>query len=136
MLAQKSNQQTQKKERRDDDDDDFLTSGGPNQMIKVGHSRLTNPLIPKKPPQGFNLVLGPVGEVGQRALAGFLAFPPSFAQQDGRWRIAVGDDFDIHGSYYSYRCQAPYSYLHGNIFKIAHEAKSRNTNGLFGNLAS
>src|SRR5437870_2327264 len=103
MLAQKSNQQTQKKERRDDDDDDFLTSGGPNQMIKVGHSRLTNPLIPKKPPQGFNLVLGPVGEVGQRALAGFLAFPPSFAQQDGRWRIAVGDDFDIHGSYYSYR---------------------------------
>ena len=60
-------------------------------------------LIPKKPPQGFNLVLGPVGEVGQRALAGFLAFPPSFAQQDGRWRIAVGDDFDIHGSYYSYR---------------------------------
>jgi len=46
MLAQKSNQQTQKKERRDDDDYDFLTSGGPNQMIKVGHSRLTNPYLP------------------------------------------------------------------------------------------
>src|SRR6266487_41278 len=44
MLAQKGNQQTQKKERRDDDDD-FLTSGGPNQMIKVGHSRLTNPFF-------------------------------------------------------------------------------------------
>ena len=54
MLAQKSNQQTQKKERRDDDDD-FLTSGGPNQMIKVGHSRLTNPGERFRCPNGFTI---------------------------------------------------------------------------------
>ena len=91
-------------------------------------------LIAKQPAQGFNLSAGPVGEVGQGAFAGFLAFAPAFAQQDGGRGIAIGDGFDVHGSYYSYissYCQVNYYNLHGNICKNKHEDKSCVINGLF-----
>ncbi len=42
------------------------------------------------------------GEVGQGALAGFVAFPPALAEEDGGRGVAVGDGLDVHGSYYEH----------------------------------
>jgi hypothetical protein len=33
---------------------------------------------------------------------GFLALTPAFAEQDGGRGVAVGDGFDVHGSYYQH----------------------------------
>ena len=55
-------------------------------------------LIAQHAAQGFDLVLGPIGEVGQGALAGFLALAPAFAQEDGGRGVAVGDDVDVHAN--------------------------------------
>src|SRR3984957_4469319 len=52
--------------------------------------------------EGLDFFLGPIGEVGQGALAGFVAFPPALAEEDGGRGVAVGDGFDVHGSYYAY----------------------------------
>src|SRR5216683_2115311 len=45
--------------------------------------------------QGFDFVWGPVGEVGQSALAGFAAFAPAFAEEDGGGRVAIGDGMPV-----------------------------------------
>ena len=45
--------------------------------------------------EGLDFFLGPIGEVGQGALAGFVAFPPALAEEDGGRGVAVGDGFDI-----------------------------------------
>ena len=37
-------------------------------------------------------------EIGEGALADLGAFALAFAQEDGRGRAAVGDDFHIHGN--------------------------------------
>jgi hypothetical protein len=38
-----------------------------------------------------------MGQVGQGHLDDPLALAPGFPQQDGRRRVTVGDDIDIHG---------------------------------------
>ena len=48
--------------------------------------------------EGIDFWLGPVGEVGQSALAGFRAFAPTFAEEDRGRGVAVGDGLDVHGS--------------------------------------
>jgi len=52
--------------------------------------------------EGVDFFLRPIGEVGQGALAGFVAFAPALAEEDGGRGIAVGDGLDVHGSYYAY----------------------------------
>ena len=52
--------------------------------------------------EGLDFFLGPIGEVGQGALAGFVAFAPALAEEDGGRGVAVGDGFDVHGSYYAH----------------------------------
>src|SRR3984893_391268 len=52
--------------------------------------------------EGLDFFLGPIGEVGQGALAGFVAFPPALAEEDGGRGVAVGDGFDVHGIYYAH----------------------------------
>ena len=52
--------------------------------------------------EGLDFFLGPIGEVGQSALAGFVAFAPAFAEEDGGRGVAVGDGLDVHGSYYAH----------------------------------
>jgi hypothetical protein len=42
-----------------------------------------------------------VGEIGQGALVGFAACAPALAEEDGGWGVAIGDGFDVHGSYYT-----------------------------------
>ena len=54
-------------------------------------------LVAQQAAQGFDFLLGPVGEVGQGALAGLGALASAFAQEDGGRGVAVGDDIDIHG---------------------------------------
>src|SRR5580700_4872935 len=52
--------------------------------------------------EGLDFFLGPIGEVGQGALAGFVAFAPALAEEDGGRGVAVGDGFDVHGIYYAH----------------------------------
>src|SRR5260370_1319927 len=52
--------------------------------------------------EGLDFFLGPMGEAGQGALAGFVAFPPPLAEEDGGRGVAVGDGLDVHGSYYAH----------------------------------
>src|ERR1700736_2305369 len=54
--------------------------------------------IAQQAAQGFYFFLGPVGEVGQGALVGFVALAPALAEEDGGRGIAVGDGFDVHGT--------------------------------------
>jgi hypothetical protein len=51
--------------------------------------------------QGFDFARGPIGEVGQSALAGSAALAPALAEEDGGGRVAIGDGFDVHGIYYT-----------------------------------
>ena len=69
--------------------------------------------------EGLDFFLGPMGEIGEGALAGFVAFAPAFAEEDGGRGVTVGDGFDIHGTDYAY-----YLYfariilqLHGNKWR-------------------
>jgi hypothetical protein len=43
-----------------------------------------------------------MGEIGQGALVGFVAFAPAFAEKDSGWGVPVGDDGDIHVDNKSY----------------------------------
>jgi hypothetical protein len=52
--------------------------------------------------EGFDFLLGPMGEVGQGALEGLRAFAPAFAEEDGGRGVAIGDGFDVHGSIICY----------------------------------
>ena len=52
--------------------------------------------------EGFDFFLRPIGEVGQGALAGLVAFAPALAEEDGGWGVGIGDGFDVHGSYYAH----------------------------------
>src|SRR6202047_135279 len=58
--------------------------------------------IAQQAAEGLDFFLGPIGEVGQGALAGFVAFAPALAEEDGGRGVAVGDGFDVHGSYYAH----------------------------------
>lgn len=40
--------------------------------------------------EGLDLLRGPVGEVGESALADLAFFAPGLAEEDGGWRVAVG----------------------------------------------
>ncbi len=48
--------------------------------------------------QASDPLLRPVRQVQQRALPDLAAVAVALAQQDGRWRAAIGDSFDIHGA--------------------------------------
>ena len=48
----------------------------------------------------LDLILRPVGDVGDGAFADAFALAPAFAQEDGRAGITVGADVDIHGNTY------------------------------------
>src|SRR6516164_6544112 len=48
--------------------------------------------------EGFDFLRGPGGKVGQGALAGFVAFAPAFAEEDGGRGVAVGDNGDVHAN--------------------------------------
>src|SRR5271165_2775640 len=52
--------------------------------------------------EGLDLLLGPMGEIGEGALVGLVAFAPTFAEEDGGRGVAVGDGLDVHGSNYAY----------------------------------
>jgi hypothetical protein len=54
-------------------------------------------LVAQQAAEGFDFLLGPSGEIGQGALAGFVPFAPGFAEEDGGRGVAVGDDIDVHG---------------------------------------
>jgi hypothetical protein len=53
-------------------------------------------LVAQQATKGFDFFWGPIGEIGQRALTGFLTLAPAFAEEDGGRGVAVGDDGDIH----------------------------------------
>ena len=53
-------------------------------------------LVAEQAAEGFDFFLGPMGEVGQGALAGFVAIAPAFAEEDGGRGVTVGDDGDVH----------------------------------------
>src|SRR5450759_4144984 len=55
-------------------------------------------LVLQQAAEGFYLLFGPVGEVGQGALEGLRAFAPTFAEEDGGRGVAIGDGLDVHGS--------------------------------------
>ena len=59
-------------------------------------------LVPEHPPQGLDARRGPVGEVGQGALLDLAALTPALTQQNGGARVAVGNNFHVHGNYYSH----------------------------------
>jgi hypothetical protein len=58
--------------------------------------------VAQQPPQCFDLLCWPRGEIGQGALDGFLAFAPTLAQEDGGRGAAIGDSFYVHGIDYAY----------------------------------
>jgi len=68
-------------------------------------------LVVQQAAQGFDLVHGPVGEVGEGALAGLGAFAPAFAEEDGGRGVAVGDGFDVHGN----NCEQVITHVNSNI---------------------
>ncbi len=55
-------------------------------------------LVAEQAPQGFDLLGGPVREVGEGAFADLAALTPSLAQEDGGGRVPVGDPLDVHGN--------------------------------------
>ena len=74
-------------------------------------------LVLEQAAEGVDFWLGRMGEVGEGALAGFVALAPAFPEEDGGGRVAVGDGLDVHEiivSIYLSRCRF-YCYLHGNI---------------------
>src|SRR5712692_11041423 len=58
--------------------------------------------IAQQAAESLDFFRGPIGEVGQGTLAGFVAFPPALAEEDGGRGVAVGDGLDVHGSYYAH----------------------------------
>ncbi len=67
--------------------------------------------------EGLDLVLGPMGEIGQGALDDLVALPSTLSQQNGGPRVSIGYGFDIHGnmlSVYMLQSQEKKEYLHGN----------------------
>ena len=54
-------------------------------------------LVAQQAAEGFDFLLGPIGEIGQGALARFIPFAPGFAEEDGGRGVAVGHDIDVHG---------------------------------------
>ena len=48
-------------------------------------------------PEALDLVLGPMGEIGQGAFMDLFTLTAAFAQEDGGGRVAVGDGFDYMG---------------------------------------
>ncbi len=46
----------------------------------------------------FDLVVGPVGEVGEGAFADFAVFTPALTEEDGGGRLTIGDGLDVHGN--------------------------------------
>jgi hypothetical protein len=59
--------------------------------------------ITEEATQGLDSRLRPVGAIGQGALAGLRALAPALAEEDGGRAVAVGDGFDVQGTYCSYR---------------------------------
>lgn len=64
------------------------------QQIKVSIER--NPRTPKNRIQGLALLLGPMGEVGQRPDMNLAPLPIGFAQQNRGVRVSVRDRGDKH----------------------------------------
>src|SRR6266566_7010244 len=54
-------------------------------------------LVAQDATEVFDFFFGPIGEIGQGALAGFLSLAPGLAEEHGRRGVAVGDDVDVHG---------------------------------------
>ena len=50
---------------------------------------------------GVDCVHGQFGQVSKRALADVSTHPIGLTQQDGRLRVAIGDDVDMHAHYNS-----------------------------------
>ena len=55
-------------------------------------------LVVQQAAEGLDFFFGPIGEIGQGALAGFLTVTPAFAEEDGGRGVAVRDDGDIHAN--------------------------------------
>ena len=53
-------------------------------------------------PEALDLVLGPMGEIGQGAFMDLFTLTAAFAQEDGRGRVTVGHGFDVHGNILSH----------------------------------
>ena len=48
--------------------------------------------------ESFDLVRGPLGEVGDGAFTDAFALAPAFSQEDGGAGVSVGDGVDVHGN--------------------------------------
>ena len=59
----------------------------------------TDELIPpQQTAKGLDLLGGPIGEIGESALADLAFFAPGLAQQNSGGRVTVGDTLDVHGT--------------------------------------
>ena len=67
-------------------------------------------------PEALDLVLGPMGEIGQGAFMDLFTLTAAFAQEDGGGRVAVGDGFDVHGTMISHTDNMSATWEH----KISH----------------
>ena len=79
-------------------------------------------LILEEAPQGIDLGVRPMREIGERARLHLVALAIAFAQQDGRWRIAIRDASDEHGqeNHSSRRVASKINQLHAYINSQIH----------------
>jgi len=74
-------------------------------------------LILEQSSEGLDLMVGPMGEIGQGAFDDLVALPCALSQQNGGPRVSIGYGFDIHGNILSGSTklsQENKEYLHGN----------------------
>src|SRR6059036_1257845 len=88
-------------------------------LLRVHHG-----LVLEHSPQRFDARLRPVGEVSQRALKHFIALAPALAQQHGGARVAVRNDFNIHGNMLARVCS------NIKIYTWEHIARRKNASAL------
>jgi hypothetical protein len=71
--------------------------------------------------EGLDLMLGPMGEIGQGAFDDLVSLPRALSQQNGRSGVSIGYSFDIHGnmlSEYLMLNQEKKVHLHGNKWNL------------------
>jgi hypothetical protein len=55
-------------------------------------------LAPEKATEGVDLRLGPIGEIGEGALANFGAVANGLAEEDSGRGVTIGDALHVHGN--------------------------------------
>ena len=83
--------------------------------------------------QGFDAGRGPVGEIGEGALANARALANTFAEEDGGRGVAIGDSIDVQGMISMHTInngKAIVKYLHGHNIAPPPEPSSMKINRL------